>query len=195
MTKLKLTVVAVLMGCMALSGLAQGFKVAVIDLDTTFDEYHKTKLADTQLKEQAEDFNSERKSLVEEYEALQETFNAARDEAQNRALSEDVRDAKRNEAEEKLLELREYENKIRRFDQSRKKQLDDQSKRMRSRIVGEIQEQLEVYAVNLGFSIVIDYSGQSLNGIPVIMYSDDRIDITQEIIELINRGKGTDEDE
>jgi len=195
MTKLKLTVVAVLMGCMALSGLAQGFKVAVIDLDTTFDEYYKTKLADTQLKEQAEDFNSERKSLVEEYEALQETFNAARDEAQNRALSEDVRDAKRNEAEEKLLELREYENKIRRFDQSRKKQLDDQSKRMRSRIVGEIQEQLEVYAVNLGFSIVIDYSGQSLNGIPVIMYSDDRIDITQEIIELINRGKGTDEDE
>lgn len=195
MKTMKWAMIAGLVTGLSLTGMAQNFKVAVIDLDRAFEDYYKTDLAKTQLEEQAKDFTSERKTLIEEYEALQVTFNEARDEAQNAALSDEVRDAKRNEAEAKLLELREYENKIQRFDKSRKKTLGDQTKRMRSRIVEEIQEQIETYAVNLGFSMVIDYSGESMNGVPVIMYADDRIDITDEVIELINRGKGTDSDE
>lgn len=187
MTKIKLILTAGMLVGMTASGLGQqASMVAVIDLDRTFEEYHKTKLADAQLKEQADSFNRERKMLVEEYDALQESFNAAREEAQNPAFSDDVRETRRDEAEEKLLELREYENKIRRFDQTRKKELDDQSKRMRGQIVDEIKEKLEGYAEKQGYSLVIDYSGQSLNGVPVVMYSDGKMDITDSLIALIN---------
>lgn len=191
----RLLTLATLIGLLTLSAQAQNVRIGVIDLDRAFNEFYKTKLADVQLKDQAEDFNDERQQLVDEYEALQETFNTVRDEAQNRALSEEVRNEKRNEAEEKLLELREYENKIRRFDQGRKKQLDDQSKRMRTRIVGEIQETLDDYARSSGFSLIVDYSGQSLNGVPTILYYDNKVDVTDQVIALINQERTVDAEE
>ena len=160
-----------------------------INLDRAFNEFYKTKLADTQLKEQADEFNEERKTLVGDYEKLQKDFAAIRDEAQNSALSDDVRAEKRNLAEEKLVELRDYESRIRRFDDSRRKQLDDQSRRMRKRIVEEIQQIVKDYAQKQGYLAVIDSSGQSLNGVENILYADPKIDITDTILGMLNKGK------
>ena len=160
-----------------------------INLDRAFNEFYKTKLADTQLKEQADEFNGERKTLVSDYEKLQKDFAAIRDEAQNSALSDDVRAEKRNLAEEKLVELRDYESRIRRFDDSRRKQLDDQSRRMRKRIVEEIQQIVKDYAQKQGYLAVIDSSGQSLNGVENILYADPKIDITDTILGMLNKGK------
>ncbi len=160
-----------------------------VDLDRAFNEFYKTKLADTQLKEQADEFNGERKTLVGGYEKLQKDFTAIRDEAQNSALSDDVRAEKRNLAEEKLVELRDYESRIRRFDDSRRKQLDDQSRRMRKRIVEEIQKIVKDYAQKQGYLAVIDSSGQSLNGVENILYADPKVDITDTILGMLNKGK------
>ncbi len=164
-------------------------RFAFIDLDQAFDEYYKTKLADQQLKEQAEEFNAEREELMQEYEALQEEFNAAREQAQNTALSEEVRNEKRNEAEEKLIEIREFESRIRRFDRNRRQQLDEQSQRMRKRIVDEIRETIQGYVRNQGYTAVIDISGESLNGVPLVIYADPDANITEDVLELINKGQ------
>lgn len=163
--------------------------IVFINLDRAFNEFYKTKLADTQLKQQADEFNGERKTLVDDYEKLQKDFEAIRDEAQNTALSDDVRAEKRNLAEEKLVEVRDYESRIRRFDDSRRKQLDDQSRRMRKRIVEEIQQIVKTYAQTQGYQAVIDSSGQSLNGVEMILYTDPKIDITDTILEQLNKGK------
>ena len=184
-----LFVLAVLGLCAAGPARALDEKIAFIDLDKVFNEYYKTKLADKQLKEQAKDFNEEREGLLAEYEDLQGVFNTAREDAQNTALSEEVRNSKRNEAEEKLIELREFENKIRNFDTSRKKQLEDQSRRMRKRIVEEIRQNIQTFARNQGYDAVLDSSGESFNGVPMIVYHDEKLDITAEMIDLINKGK------
>lgn len=162
---------------------------AFVNLDKCFNEYYKTKLADAQLKEQAKDFNEERKKLISDYEAKQEAFNSAREESQNTALSEDERNKRRNEAEEKLVELREYEAKIRNFDASRKKQLQDQSQRMRKRIVEEIKKSIQTYARNQGFTAVFDSSGESFNGVTLVVFNDEKVDITEDVLDLINKGK------
>ena len=163
--------------------------VVFINLDRAFNEFYKTKLADTQLKQQADEFNDERKTLVTDYEKIQKEFGVIRDEAQNTALSDDVRTEKRNLAEEKLVELRDYESRIRRFDESRRKQLDDQSRRMRKRIVEEIQQIVKDYAQTQGYQAVIDSSGQSLNGVEIILYTDPKIEITETILGILNKGK------
>lgn len=168
---------------------AQDTRLAFIDLDRVFNEFYKTKLADEQLKEQADEFSEERRRMVEEYEAMQEAFTQAREDAQNPALSDEVRTRRRNEAEEKLLDLREFESRIQRFDQSRRKQLEDQGRRMRGRIVNEIQDVIRTYARNQGFHAVIDSSGQSLNAVEIILYVDSRVDISDPVIELLNRGR------
>ena len=172
-------------------GTAQAFddRIVFIDLDKAFNDYYKTKLADAQLKDQAEEFNRERKELVTEYESLQAAFNKAREDAANTALAQEVRDEKRTEAEEKLVELREQESKIRRFDESRRKQLEEQGRRMRKRIVEEIKTNVRSYARSEGYSAVIDTSGQSLNGVEIVVYADTRVDITADILEQLNKGR------
>ena len=167
-------------------------KIVFVDLDKVFNEFYKTKLADAQLKQQAEEFKDERKTLVGDFKAMQEEFNKARDEAQNTALSEDVRNQKRAAAEEKLVEIREQESKIRRFDESRQKQLDEQSRRMRKRLVEEIQEVVSTFSRQQGYAAVVDSSGDSLNGVPIFVYTDARDDVTQQIVELLNKGKASD---
>lgn len=180
-------------GWLAVAGMAQGqeVKFAFVDLDKAFNEFYKTKLADAQLKTQAEEFKTERKKLVDDFKKLQEGFDKLREEAQNTALNEDVRSAKKAEAEEKLVEIREQESKIRRFDESRQKQLDEQSRRMRNRLVEEIQEVVRAYARKDNVLAVIDSSANSLNGVPLVVYSDPKRDITAAVIDELNKGKGS----
>jgi outer membrane protein len=163
--------------------------VRFVDLDKVFNEYYKTKLADAQLKEQAEEFNQERAKLVESYEAMQKEFNEARDQSSSPALSDDARNKLRSQAEEKLIEIREQEQKIRNFDNSRRKQLEEQGRRMRKRIVDEIREKVQAHAKSKGYLTVVDTSGQSLNGVAIVLYVDEKADITADMIASLNKDR------
>jgi Skp family chaperone for outer membrane proteins len=83
--------------------------------------------------------------------------------------------------------MREFKSRIRRFDETRRKQLEDQSRRMRQRIVEEITQTVEQYARDKGLLSVVDSSGHSLNGVPVVLFADAKLDITDEIIDLLNK--------
>lgn len=148
-------------GCgLARAQASSGPSVVYVDLDKVFEEFYKTKLADGQLKEQADQYHpEERTKMVDDFKQLQDDFKAARDEAQDTALSEEARNARRSAAEEKLVELRETENKIRRFEESRRRQLDQQTRRVRSKLVDEIKETVTKLARERGYTSVMDASG------------------------------------
>ncbi len=173
----------------ALPARAADTTVVYVNLTKVFDEFYKTKLADAQLKEQADQYKEERTKMVDDFKKLQDDFKTSRDEAQNTALSEEARNTRRSEAEEKLVELRETENKIRRFEESRRRQLDEQTRRVRTKILDEIKEVLSKYAQEKGFSAVMDASGENLNGVSAVLYYDPRADITDVLISLLNKGK------
>lgn len=174
-----------------LSGVAQAAEggFAYVNLDKVFDQFYKTKLADGQLKEQADQYRDERTKMVDDFKKLQDDFKTIRDDSQNTALSEEARNARRGEAEEKLVELREMENKIRRFEESRRRQLDEQTRRVRTKLVDEIKETLAVHAREKGYIAVLDASGENLNGVATVLYYDTKSDITDALITLLNKGK------
>ena len=127
--------------------------------------------------------------MVDDFKKLQDDFKTIRDESQNTALSEEARNTRRSEAEEKLVELRESENKIRRFEESRRRQLDEQTRRVRTKLVDEIKETLAVHAREKGYTAVLDASGENLNGVSTVLYYDSKADITDALISLLNKGK------
>jgi outer membrane protein len=163
-------------------------RVVFVHLDRAFNEYYKTKMADAQLKAQAAEFNQERKALVDRLQQAQAEFNALREEAQNPALTDEVRAQKRALGEEKLVAIRESESAVKRFDELRTKQLDDQSRRMRRSIVDDIRETVRSYARLQGLDGVIDSSGQSFNGVETVLFVERRSDITDTIIGILNKG-------
>jgi outer membrane protein len=164
-------------------------RIVFVDMNKVFDEFYKTKLAEGQLKEQEAEYRDELKKMVDSFKQLQEAFRQAREESEDRVLSEEARNARRAEAEEKLVELREMEGKIRRFEETRRRQIADQMKRVRDKLVVEIKETLSGYAKKEGFIAVLETSGDNLNGVPNVLYYDASRDITAALIDLLNTGR------
>src|SRR5437667_12509662 len=79
------------------------------------------------------------------------------------------------------------EREISDFRQTRERQLQEQLMRMREGIVKEITDVVmeKVKANNL--DLVFDKSGMSINGVPVLMYSHDNIDFTNDIITVLKQ--------
>ncbi len=170
---------------------AQGDKdrIAFVDMNKVFDEFYKTKLAQAQLKDQEEEYKKDIEKMMSDYKKLQDRFKQAREESEDRTLSEDARDKRRADAEELLTELREKESTIRRQEESRRRQLADSMKRVRDKLVVEIKEVLSSYAKNQGYLAVLDASGDNLNGVPNILYFEPGRDITGSLIDMLNSGK------
>jgi Skp family chaperone for outer membrane proteins len=79
------------------------------------------------------------------------------------------------------------EREINEFRQTRERQLQEQALRMREGIVKEITDVVmeKVKANNL--DLVFDKSGMSLNGVPLLMYSKENVDFTNDIILVLNK--------
>lgn len=173
----------------------ESLRIAFLDMERVFTEYEKTRKADTRLKEQAAEVNEERSVMIEQLREREEVFNTLREEAQDPSLSDAARERKRSEAEEQLNEVRQKENEIRNFEELKRKDLEDQGRRMRKRIVAEINSVIETYAKDHSLFSVVDSSGTSLNQVPVFLYTDRQFDVTDEIIGLLNRGQDVEEED
>lgn len=167
-------------------------RIVFVNMQKCFDEFYKTKLSEAKLKDLADEYKNERARMVDDLKKLQDEFNKSKEDADNLALSEDARNKKRAEAEEKLVELREQESKIRKYEDSKQRNLDAERFRMRKRIVDEIRETLVAYARAQGYTAVLDSSGESVNFVPVTLYNDPSADITDAVISLVNKGKPAD---
>jgi outer membrane protein len=177
---------SVAIGLMAVAALAAD-RIAVVDATRVVKEFKKTKLADAQMEDQVAEFTSEGDKMLAEYAKLKKEFETARAETQSKALSEKAINERKDLAEEKLLQMVEFEKKIRETAASRKRQLDEQRIRMHRRLVDEITEAIANLADKEGYSLVLDSSGLTTSGFKEVIHSASNIDITATVIELLNK--------
>jgi len=176
-------------------GLVSGYawaaemKVAVVDASRLLKEYHKTELAESHMQEQVEDFTSERDKLLAEHKRLKGEFEALRTEGQNKALSEEAREKKKEQAEDKLSDVIAYESSIRDKALSRRKQLEGESRRMQLELVKAIRAAVRTTAEQGGYTLVLDTSGLLANGFEGVLYADGKMDITDEVLKSLNADK------
>lgn len=161
-------------------------EIMFIDLDSVFTNYYKTKDAEAELKVQADAFKAERDQKISELESLQKDYESLRGQAQSAVLNEEARNTRRAEAEDKLLQIRSIESDIRQREQAAQRRMDEQSRRVRTRLVDEINEIIKNHALTRGYLAIIDYSGNSLNGVPTVIFYNPKYDITAEIIGMLN---------
>jgi Skp family chaperone for outer membrane proteins len=84
------------------------------------------------------------------------------------------------------------EREITEFRQTRERQLQEQALRMREGIVKEITDVVMEKVKTSNLDLVFDKSGNSLNGVPVLMYSRDSVDFTNDVIAVLNKpGRAT----
>ena len=131
-------------------------RIATIDLRKVFDGYWKTKQADATLKDRAADMEKEHKNMLDDWKKAKEDYNGLLGSANDQAISSDERDRKKKSAEEKLKYIKDTEETILQYEKQARSTLDDQRRRMRENILGEIRTLLTSKAKTAGYSLVID---------------------------------------
>jgi len=167
------------------SAWAQG-RIATIDLRKVFDNYWKTKQADTTLKDRAGDMEKEHKNMLEDWKKAKDDYNALLASANDQAVSSDERDRKKKSAEEKLKYIKDTEETIVQYEKQARSTLDDQRRRMRENILGEIRTILTSKAKTGGYSLVIDSAAESFNNTPVVLFNTNENDLTDAILTQLN---------
>ncbi len=166
---------------------AADLKIATVDADRLLKGYHKADLMDAHLEDQARDFTAEGEKMLAQHRRMKKEFEAMRTEARNPALSEEARDKRLQAAEEKLVEVMEYESRIRETALSRRQQWDDERRQMRRKIADEIRDAIREYAKAQGLTLVLDSSSGGGLGFPPALYADPALDITAAMERILNR--------
>jgi outer membrane protein len=167
---------------------AQGtLKIGTIDMNRAFREYSKTKDAEAKI-------NDAKNQAKKEYDERADAYKKALDEINNLnkqldapALSADAKTQKAKERDDKISNIKNMEREINEFRQTRERQLQEQALRMREGIVKEITDVVMEKVKANSLDVVFDKSGNSLNGVPVLMYSRDNVDFTNDVIAVLNK--------
>ena len=161
-------------------------KIATVDGNRLLKGYYKTGLADQHMQQQFEDFQSERDKLLAEHKKLKQQFETLRADADNKALTEEARDKKKEQAEERLTQVIEYESTIRDKAASRKKQIDDEGRKIQGELAKSIRAAVKAAAMKAGYTLVLEQSGLLANGLEPVLYADPKLDITDEVMATLN---------
>jgi outer membrane protein len=184
--------VTALAWCSAAFAQTQGGRIATVDLNRIFNEYYKTPTASAKLKETAEGFNKEHEEMVADYKKAVDELNKLRDDQDKPEYTADVREQKKKAVQEKLAETSKKQRDIEEYRRSHQKILEDQTTRMRQSILKEINEVVQKEARDAGYLLVLDKSGNTLNGVPSIVYAQDQLEITDDIVKILNKNRPKD---
>jgi Skp family chaperone for outer membrane proteins len=186
---MRFNMMVAIVGLMAAVVAAGEPKIAVVDGSRVLKAYYKTELADTHIQQQLEDFSAERDKLLADHRKLKQEFESLRAEAQNKALTEEARDRKSEQAEDKLTEVIEYENTIREKAASRKKQIEGEGRKIHSELAKAVKSAVQACAAKGGYGLVLESGGLLANGLEPVLYASPAMDITDQVIQLLNAGK------
>lgn len=180
---------AFVVGSLSLASSAQAdLKVGTIDMKLVFDSYSKTKEAEGKINEAREQAKKELDERLGVFNKAQEDARKLNEEANKPELSEKAKAEKAKILNEKLQALGTLQREVQEFQQTRERQLSEQSVRSRNSLLEDINKVIADKIKGAGYDLVIDKSGQSLNAVGVLVYSKDSFDFTSEIIAEINKG-------
>ncbi|HMP68207.1 MAG TPA: OmpH family outer membrane protein [Pirellulaceae bacterium] len=193
---MKLRLLLVLVGCiLGAAAVAPGQTtlsrgtIAFANYEAIFNGYFKTLLANDQLQDLLESINRERANLLARYDALHAELQTLRD----RLLEESPpptpadTDTLRRQLDTKTLELRRLEERVNTFNETQARRWDDQARRVRTTLMAEINEKIGEHMKNRGYLAVFDLSQTNQLGVAAVLHVDPRADITQDLINEINR--------
>ena len=180
----KLLALAAVAASVASTGAAE-LKIATVDLDKVFTAHPKTQAAEAELKTAENGVQEDMDKIAAEGRALQEEVAKLREAAKNPLLTEEARLQKRDEAEEKLTELQDFELRARRTQDTKLKQMREKVLKSRQTIVDELMAAVNHFAEAGGYDLVLDRSGMTMNAVPMVAYSSPALDVTDKLIEYL----------
>jgi outer membrane protein len=167
--------------------VAGDLKIATINMEKVFDDYYKTKALNIQFKARSNEAEVKRQELEGKFNALKGELQTLTAGIKDKSLSEQEREKKRELAEEKYAQVKEADEKVVEFDKTTRKQLAEDMRVEQQKIVAEIKAAISKYCKEQAITLVLDSSGKTMNNVEAVVLADPSYDVTEKIIEIMNR--------
>ncbi len=162
-------------------------KFGTVDMNRVFSEYYKTKDAQAKYADAEKAANDDLNGRVETLKASMKDISQLNTDIQKPDLAKDDADAKKKDLQTKVAAARALDKEIADYRSSKQKALQDQFLRMRKDIVDDIMKTVNDLVKAKGYDIVFDKSGLSAGAVPVVLYSRDDLDFSQDVITALNK--------
>jgi len=191
--KKSLSILFTLTLVLPVAAFAQGtMKIGTVDMQRAFKDYNKTKEAEAKINDAKNSAKKEYDDRAEAYKKALDEINNLNKQLESSALSADKKTQVAKDRDDKIANIKNMEREISDFRQTRERQLQEQLMRVREGIVKEITDVVMEKVKTNNLDLVFDKSGMSINGVPVLLYSHDNIDFTNDIIAVLNKpGRAT----
>jgi outer membrane protein len=183
---LSLTLASLLL--LPIAARAQGtLKIGTVDMNRAFKEYNKTKDAEAKINDAKNQAKKEYDERADAYKKALDEINNLNKQLDSPALSAEKKAQTAKDRDEKIANIKNMEREINEFRQTRERQLQEQAMRMREGIVKEITDVVNEKVKANALDLVFDKSGMSLNGVPLLMYSKENVDFTNDVVAVLNK--------
>ena len=162
-------------------------KFGTVDMNRVFSEYYKTKDAQSKYTDAEKAANDDLNGRVETLKTGMKEISQLNADLQKSELSKDEVDAKKKDLQTKVAAARTLDREIADYRSAKQKNLQDQFLRMRKDIVDDIMKAVTDLVKSKGYDIVFDKSGLSAGAVPIVLYSRDDLDFSQDVIASLNK--------
>ncbi len=184
--KFILTVILILFTHVTLAQVKPALAIATVSLDKVYNGYWKKDQEYEKLKKKQEDdrgkiekYNAE---LSKEGDALQRMIQRLRDP--NLTSAEKAK--RQQQVADKQRAFQQLQQSIQSAQNSARQDLELELRKVRKGIIEEIQQVVAAKAKAKGYGLVLDKSGQSAAIAPIVVFSVDGNDLTEEVLEQLN---------
>ena len=170
------------------AGLANAqVKFGTVDMNRVFSEYYKTKDAQAKYADAEIMANKDLNDRVDVLKKSMQDISQINTDLEKPELTKEAKDAKLKDRETKVAAARSLDREITEYRSAKQKTLQDQFLRMRKDIVDDIMKTVNDLVKTKAYDIVFDKSGLSAGAVPVVLYSRDDLDFSQDVITTLNK--------
>lgn len=169
------------------SASAEDLKVATVNVEKLFNEFHMTKTVQAQVKIDQERIQKDNASRLEHIRGLQTEIEKLSKQRKDATLSDKKRLEVEREIKLKVSEGNAADNERRQWLQRQSKALQEQTGEEQRAILEKINEQIEDYSRKQDFDIVIDSSARSATRTKVYPFLKDKFEVTAVLLKELNK--------
>lgn len=172
-----------------LASAQPALKIVVVDMAKVYDTHYKTEEATVKFNDAAQRAQEQLDQLNKQIQSAADEFKSLVEESQSTVLSEQARTKATTDAQKKRDDIERMQVEAQNFRANTQRSLQQRAKNHRDLIMDEIMKVVNDTARARGATLVLDKSGPSVFGVPVVLYSDPAYDITEEVSKEVNKDR------
>ncbi len=166
---------------------AEDLKIASVNMEKLFNEFHMTKKVQAQVKVDQERIQKDNASRLEHIRGLQTEIEKLSKQRGDATISDKKRLEIERQIKLKVSEGNAADNERRQWLQRQSKALGEQTGEEQRVILEKIQTKISDYAREQDFDIVVDRSSRSATRTPVFAFMKDKFDVTPILLKDLNK--------